>query len=122
MTLTELGALLMRTITPCLRLAGLVAVFALHGVDTSAQVPAEAEARLRAIYERGEFNARAEHALCWLPCHSWFLSARQILWRSKPMPCHQTVVGCFFAQAGTRLVAPPTTIGPWSRLQGRFGE
>ncbi len=65
MILTEPGALSMRTVNPCLRLAGLVAVLALQGVDTSAQVPAEAEARLRAIYERGEFNPRSFQAT-WL--------------------------------------------------------
>ena len=45
--------------TPYLRLAAVVAVLAVHVVGISAQVPAEAEARLRAIYERGEFNARS---------------------------------------------------------------
>jgi dipeptidyl-peptidase-4 len=40
-------------------LAAVAAVLAVHAVDISAQVPAEAEARLRAIYERREFNAKS---------------------------------------------------------------
>lgn len=59
MIFTEPIALLQRKILPCLRLAGISAVFTFQGVDASAQVPAEAEARLRAIYERGEFNAQS---------------------------------------------------------------
>ena len=65
MIFTEPRTLLKRKITPWLRLAGIAAVLALQGVDASAQVPAEAEARLRAIYERGEFNARSFRAT-WL--------------------------------------------------------
>jgi dipeptidyl-peptidase-4 len=41
------------------------AVLAVHVVTAAAQVPAEAEARLRAIFERGDFNARAFRA-AWL--------------------------------------------------------
>ncbi len=48
-----------RKIMPYLLLAAVVTVLAVQAVDISAQVPAEAEARLRAIYERGEFNARS---------------------------------------------------------------
>ncbi|MFA9452911.1 MAG: DPP IV N-terminal domain-containing protein [Candidatus Aminicenantaceae bacterium] len=40
-------------------LVAVVAVCAVHAGKIPAQVPAEAEARLRAIYERGEFNARS---------------------------------------------------------------
>jgi len=48
-----------RKIMPYLLLAAVVTVLAVQAGDISAQVPAEAEARLRAIYERGEFNARS---------------------------------------------------------------
>lgn len=45
-----------RKITPLL--VGLAAVLGLHPPAATAQVPPEAEARLRAIYEEGAFNAR----------------------------------------------------------------
>ena len=57
--------MLKRKIMPCFRVVSIAAVLALQGVDASAQVPAEAEARLRAIYERGEFNPRSFRAT-WL--------------------------------------------------------
>jgi dipeptidyl-peptidase-4 len=48
-----------------LALAGTAGLLALLAVDASAQVPPEAEARLRAIYERGELNPRSFQAT-WL--------------------------------------------------------
>jgi len=50
--------MLNRRILPNLLLVGVVAVLAVHAGDGSAQVPAEAEERLRAIFEQGEFNAK----------------------------------------------------------------
>jgi dipeptidyl-peptidase-4 len=61
----EPGALLKKMITSCLRLGAMAAVVVSQGVHASAQVPAEAEERLRAIYERGEFDVRSVRAT-WL--------------------------------------------------------
>ena len=47
-------------------LAGFAVLFMLHSAHVSAQVPAEAEARLRGIYERGELDARSFRQP-WLP-------------------------------------------------------
>ena len=55
-----------KMIVPCLRVAGFAVLFMLHSAHASAQVPAEAEARLRGIYERGELDARSFREP-WLP-------------------------------------------------------
>jgi dipeptidyl-peptidase-4 len=48
------------------------AVLALHALDSSAQVPAETEALLRAIFDQGEFNAKSFQAT-WLRDGSSYL-------------------------------------------------
>jgi dipeptidyl-peptidase-4 len=45
--------------TSLVRWAGFLGVFALWAADALAQVPADVESRLRAIYEQGEFQSRA---------------------------------------------------------------
>jgi len=45
------------------RLAGVMAFLAIFSGESAGQVPDEAEARLRAIYERGEFRARSFRAV-----------------------------------------------------------
>jgi len=63
---TEPGTLPKRPVPWCLRIAVIGIALALQGVEASAQVPPEAEERIRAIYERGELNPRAFRAT-WLP-------------------------------------------------------
>ena len=58
--------MLKRSLTPLFWLACVSAILAFPGPNASGQVPAEAEARLRAIFERGEFNSRSFRA-SWLP-------------------------------------------------------
>ena len=63
-----------KIIVPCLRVAGFAVLFMLHSAHVSAQVPAEAEARLRGIYERGELDARSFREP-WLPDGSGYTGA-----------------------------------------------
>lgn len=57
--------MLKKRITLCLCLFSITAALSVFAVNVSAQVPAEAEARLRAIYEGREFSVRSFRAT-WL--------------------------------------------------------
>ena len=54
--------MLKKRITLYLCLFSITAVFSVYAMNVSAQVPAEAEARLRAIYEGRDFRAKSIRA------------------------------------------------------------
>jgi dipeptidyl-peptidase-4 len=57
--------MLNKRIILCICLVGVATILSVHALGSSTQVPAEAEERLRAIFERGEFNAKSFRAT-WL--------------------------------------------------------
>jgi len=86
--------------------AGVLAVLALHAAAGSAQVPAEAEARLRAIYERGELDAESFRA-------TWLLdgSGYTVL-EPEPGANGRALVHYDAASGKRRVLASPSQLVP----------
>lgn len=86
-----------KMIVPCLRVAGFAVLFMLHSAHVSAQVPAEAEARLRGIYERGELDARSFREP-WLPDGSGYTALE------APAGANERELVTYDATSGQRTV------------------
>ena len=86
-----------KMIVPCLRVAGFAVLFMLHSAHVSAQVPAEAEARLRGIYERGELDARSFREP-WLPDGSGYTALE------APAGANERELVTYDAASGQRTV------------------
>jgi len=89
-----------RMIERCLPVAGFAVIFALHAAHVSAQVPAEAEARLRGIYERGELDTRSFRAP-WLPDGSGYTALE------TPAGANERELVTYDAASGQRTVLVP---------------
>ena len=87
-------------------LAGVAAVLAVHAVDSPAQVPAKAEARLRAIFEQGEFNAKSVRA-------TWLRDGSGYMVQEAVPGANEWALVCYDAASGKRTVlASPSQLVP----------
>ncbi len=95
-----------RSISSCFRLAGFLAFLAVHAVDGSAQVPAETQNRLRAIFEQGELNAKSFSAT-WLRDGSGYVVREPVSGSGEPALVR------YDAASGNRTVlASPSQLKP----------
>ena len=98
--------LIRRSISSCFRLAGFLAFLAVHAVHGSAQVPAETQNRLRAIFEQGELNAKSFSAT-WLRDGSGYVVREPVSGSGEPALVR------YDAASGNRTVlASPSQLKP----------